>query len=246
MISTMPSKERNNPNYKWKKIFHSKPFWAAIIIVVFIIGYEVYPRATEPSDTTPNTNPGNTPTLNTVTDIEGNVYRTVKIGNQTWMAENLRTTRLNDGQSIYYRPSSSGWASVFAPAYCWPNNDTSNKEAYGALYNWYAVQTNKLAPVGWHVPTDDELKILTDYLGGASVAGGKLKELEFSVRWSGVRTYDGIYGYFGEMEKYWSATEGGWHSGDVWYRTVGKFDSSFERSSHQKMDGHSVRCVKDN
>jgi uncharacterized protein (TIGR02145 family) len=100
------------------------------------------------------------------------------------------------------------------------------------LYNWYAVDTRKLAPVGWHVPTDDEWKILANYLGGESVAGGKLKEIDFTVRWAGLRTYDGVFGYFNEMEKYWSATEGGWHPGDVWYHTITKLDSELGRSSH--------------
>jgi uncharacterized protein (TIGR02145 family) len=162
------------------------------------------------------------------------------------MTENLKTTRLNDGQSILYEPDNLDWAKLRTPGYCWPNNDPSNKDDYGVLYNWYAVDTGKLAPVGWYVPTDDEWKILADHLGGESVAGGKLKEIGFTVRWAGLRIYDGVFGYFNEMEKYWTATEGDWHPGDVWYRTITKLDSELGRSSHQKMDGHSVRCVKDN
>jgi uncharacterized protein (TIGR02145 family) len=85
-----------------------------------------------------------------------------------------------------------------------------------------------------------------DFLGGDSVAGGELKELGFTVHLAGLRTYDGNFGYINEMEKYWTATEGGWHSTDVWYRTITRFGSELDRSSHQKMDGHSVRCVKNN
>ena len=178
--------------------------------------------------------------MDSVNDIDGNVYKTIKIGNQTWMAENLRTTKLNDGQPISYKPVASDWAYTITPSYCWPNNDTVNKGNYGALYNWYAVDTGKLAPIGWHVPTDEELKALSDYLGGEKVAGTRLRELGFTVRWAGLRTSDGMFGYFGEMEKYWSATEGGWHSGDAWYRTSHKSDPEFGLSSHQKYDGHCV------
>lgn len=188
---------------------------------------------------------GKTSPGGTVTDYEGNIYRTIKIGNQTWMMENLRTTRLNDGQSIRYAPDSPDWATLRAPGYCWPNNDSSNIDRYGCLYNWYSVDTGRLAPIGWHVPTDDEWKILIDYLGGESVAGGELKDMGFTVCWSGLRTYNGVFGYFNEMEKYWTATEGGWHPNEAWYYTITRLESQLSRSSHQKTDGHSVRCVRD-
>ena len=223
-----------------RKIAHSKPFLAVIIIILFIVGYIVYPRSPSPNDIIPNPSP----TLDTVTDIDGNVYKTVKIGNQVWMAENLKTTRLNDGQLIQYEPNNLDWANLRTPGYCWPNNDSSNKDDYGALYNWYAVNSGKLAPIGWHVPTEDEWKILADFLGGEGVAGGKLKEMGLSVCWAGDRTYKGDFVLFNELEKYWTATEGGWHPTDVWYRTITKLESELGRSSHPKMDGHSVRCVK--
>ncbi len=218
---------------------HSKPFWAVIIVALFIVGYIAYPRWSGPDDT--DSNPA--PMADTVTDIDGNVYKTVKIGNQVWMAENLKTTRLNDGQLIQYAPDNSDWASLRTPGYCWPNNDPSNKDDYGGLYNWYAVDTGKLAPIGWHIPSEDEWKILADYLGGESVAGGKLREIGFTTCWAGQRTDDGTFNCF-ELEKYWTATEGGWHSTDVYYRTITKFESELTRSSHPKMAGHSVRCVK--
>jgi uncharacterized protein (TIGR02145 family) len=99
-------------------------------------------------------------------DIDGNVYRTVKIGHQEWSAENLRVTKLNDGTSIPNVTVAGDWAGLTTPGYCWYNNDIGNKEPYGALYNWYAVNTGKLAPagMGWRVPTDADWTALENYL----------------------------------------------------------------------------------
>lgn len=113
----------------------------------------------------------------TVDDIDGNTYKTVEIGTQTWMAENLRTTKYNDGTPVPAVADKAQWASLISPGYCWYNNDASNVGAtYGALYNWYAVTTNNLCPAGWHIPSDDEWSLLAGYLGGAAVAGDKMKE----------------------------------------------------------------------
>ena len=106
---------------------------------------------------------------NTVTDADGNVYQTVKIGNQEWTTENLRTTKYNDGSPISNITGKSTWDSCFytlTEAYCFYNNTTNSDsiKKFGALYNWYAVNTGKLAPVGWHVPTDEEWDTLQNYL----------------------------------------------------------------------------------
>lgn len=101
---------------------------------------------------------------NIVTDIDGNVYHTVRIGSQVWMVENLKTTRYNDGSEIQLVTDSTAWEGLSTPGYCWLENDISHKEPYGALYNWYAVNTNNLAPEGWHVPTDQEWTTLENYL----------------------------------------------------------------------------------
>ena len=220
---------------------HLKPFWAVLVIAVFVVGYMVFPRKVGPDDA--DENPALT--VDTVTDIDGNVYETVGIGDQVWMVGNLKTTRLNDGQIIQYEPDNLDWANLRTPGYCWPNNDLENKDDFGALYNWYAVDTGKLAPIGWHVPTEDEWKILTDTLGGESVAGDKLKEIGFTTCWAGQRTDDGTFNCF-ELEKYWTASEGGFHPADVYYRIITEFESELTRSSHPKNAGHSVRCVKDN
>jgi uncharacterized protein (TIGR02145 family) len=106
-------------------------------------------------------------TYGTVTDQDGNVYKTVKIGTQTWMAENLRTTKYNDGKSIENVIVASKWEGLSTGAYGNYNNTTSSDTiaTYGRLYNWSAINTGKLAPKGWHVPTDDEWSVLTRYLG---------------------------------------------------------------------------------
>lgn len=194
-------------------------------------------------------------------DVDGNVYRTMRIGSQTWMAENLKTTRLNDGTPIPLVTDGREWGGLRGPGYCWPNNDAAHRDAYGALYNWYAVGTGKLAPEGWHVPTDEEWRALAEYLGGTKIAGGKLKdtgttywkkpnggasnETGFSGRGAGVRNSDGSFGFLGELLKCWTATRGGAHASDSLYWGLGFFDAELGRSSHQPVDGHSVRCVKD-
>jgi len=111
-----------------------------------------------------------------VGDSDGNIYPTISIGNQIWFAENLKTTRLNDGTPISNPEDQDEWINTVDPAYCWMMNDLSFKEEYGALYNGYAVQTNKLCPVGWHVPSTDEWDELLEHAGGSYSAGCKLKE----------------------------------------------------------------------
>lgn len=112
---------------------------------------------------------------NTVKDIDGNVYRTITIGTQVWMAENLKTTKYNDGTRIPEKPYYE-WTYLSLGAFCNYNNNDSLASIYGRLYNWYAVNTGKLAPKGWHVPTEDDWNVLIDYLGGEAIAGGKLKQ----------------------------------------------------------------------
>jgi uncharacterized protein (TIGR02145 family) len=112
-----------------------------------------------------------------VTDIDGNIYNSVKIGNQVWLAENLKTTKFKDGTSIPLVTDQTQWNNLLSPGYCWYYNDeTAYKELYGALYNWYAVFNQNICPTGWHVPSDGEWTELSNYLEGENVAGGKLKE----------------------------------------------------------------------
>ena len=112
---------------------------------------------------------------NSLKDIDGNLYKTVTIGSQVWMKENLRTTRYNDGLAIPLVTDYDSWAALTTPAYCWYNNDSKNKEVYGALYNYYTIDTKKLCPEGWYVPADSDWTELIDYLGGSEIAANKLK-----------------------------------------------------------------------
>ena len=137
-------------------------------------------------DTSTSSNDNEDP--DSVTDIDGNVYKTIKIGDQLWMAENLKVTRYNNEDSIPHITDPGMWAELNSGAYSIYENDTNNVSIYGLLYNWHAVTDNrKIAPVGWHVPTDDEWKELEMYLGMSQSdaddvgwrgtdEGGKLKE----------------------------------------------------------------------
>ncbi len=117
----------------------------------------------------------------TVTDVEGNVYQTVKIGTQTWMAENLKVTRFANGEGIPEIKSNEKWPTAYG-AFCWYNNDIFFKNTYGALYNFYIIDQQsipggkRLTPKGWHVPSVEEWQVLINYLGGEKVAGAKMKE----------------------------------------------------------------------
>ena len=159
-----------------------------------------------------------------LTDIDGNAYKAIKIGNQVWMYENLKTTKLNDGTAIPLVTTSAAWGNLTTPGYCWYNNDeASNKNVYGALYNWYTINTGKLCPAGWHVPTVAEWTTLTTFLGGESVAGGKLKETGiahwkspntgasnetgFTALPGGFRDFDGVFAQIYNSGCWWSATE---------------------------------------
>jgi len=113
----------------------------------------------------------------TVTDIDGNVYHTIVIGTQTWMVENLKTTKYRNGDPITHITDGSVWNVTTTEAYCDYDNNTANVSTYGRLYNWYAVSDNrKIAPAGWHVPSNEEFTTLINYLGGNAQAYNKLKE----------------------------------------------------------------------
>jgi uncharacterized protein (TIGR02145 family) len=202
-------------------------------------------------------------TYGTLIDQDGYVYKTTKIGSQTWMAENLRTTKYRDGSTIPYVTANAAWAALNSGAYCNYKNTINNDTiaTFGRLYNYFAViDSRNLSPIGWHVPTDDEWTILTEYLGGESVAGGKLKELNIS-HWinpnseaenssgftalpGGYRYHSGIYLNDGSDCYYWSFTE----SSNIfaWYRYLNNYEGYIHRyGSSTKSYGFSVRCVKD-
>ena len=204
-------------------------------------------------------------TNNTITDIEGNIYNTVTIGDQIWFVDNLKTTKFSDGLPIpsiprelikdNYDPKSF--------AYWWYDDDISNKDLIGALYNWFAVNTGNLCPIGWHVPTSQEWAKLINTLGGKDVAGGKLKtpgdtwctanpnanigatnESGFTAYMSGHTFGDGFCGRFIEAV-WWSTTES-----NLWFQSecvCVSYDlkSMNDYMSGGKTSGFSVRCIKD-
>lgn len=111
-----------------------------------------------------------------VTDVDGNQYHTVTIGDQVWMVENLRTTKFRNGDAVPKATGNSNWG-IESPQYCNIDYNDANAPVYGLMYNWYVVKdSRKIAPEGWHVPSKSEWMTLVDYLGGSSAAGGKLKE----------------------------------------------------------------------
>jgi len=189
-------------------------------------------------------------------DSEGNKYRTIQIGTQIWMAENLKSTRYNDGTDIPFVLDVSSWAALTTPGYCWFNNDSVG---YGAIYNWYTINTGILCPQGWHVPTDEEWTILTDYLGGKSVAGGKLKETGtshwvstnpeatnesgFTALPAGYRNYSGVFSSITNYGFWWTSTESS--STAAWYRDLYYGYNSADRSNSNKKSGATIRCLKD-
>lgn len=188
------------------------------------------------------------------------IYKTITIGTQVWMAENLKTTKYNDNTTIPLVTDNTAWFASISPAYCWYNNDSATYyNTYGAIYNWYAVMTGKLCPTGWHVPTDAEWTTLTTYLGGESVAGGKLKETgtthwvtpntratnetEFKALPGGYRNCCGPYYAIGSYGNWWSSTED--YPYGAWFRYMGYGDSSVIRSFLDIRSGFSVRCLRD-
>jgi uncharacterized protein (TIGR02145 family) len=200
-------------------------------------------------------------------DAEGNLYNTVKIGAQLWMTENLRVTKLNENTPIPEVTDNTLWIGSSVPAYCWYYNDIANKPIYGALYNWYAVNSGKLCPSGWHVPTDDEFKTLEQTLG---MAADQLNlwgtrgtdqgtQLKNSTGWdesgngtnsSGFSALPGGYrfGATGEffllttITYWWTASE---HDADRgWYRRLDSSSTAVYRASTSKKGGKYIRCVK--
>ena len=204
---------------------------------------------------------GKLKTTGSVTDEDGNIYKTVKIGKQWWMAENLATTTYNDGASITNVIDYNEWASLTTGAYCWYNNDEASfKDTYGALYNWYAVETGKLCPDGWHVPSDEEWYMLVYEVGGPSVSGGKLKEEGFA-HWSDPNTgatnefgftalpgggRSGSEGGFGGMfTSTWFFTSNSWGESGIYHGMHYTIDYDDWGFNDNKKIGYSVRCVKD-
>lgn len=202
-----------------------------------------------------------------VTDIDGNIYQTVKIGNQEWMVENLKTKRYRNGDSIYYMPDSEKWAQTGLGAWCYPENQAANDKVYGKLYNGYAViDSRQIAPEGWHVPTAAELWTLNLYVSGhpgvspsvakalagnnhwylsstADTPGDDLKTNNasgFSALPGGYRRPGGDFGFDSfEKDGYWWSTEA-----MIWNLNYNN-TNVIVFNEENKNFGYSVRCIKD-
>lgn len=196
-------------------------------------------------------------------DIDGNSYQTITAGKQTWTAENLNVSRYRNGEPVRHAATREEWLDAAAKgegAWCYFSNDPANGKIFGRLYNWYAVSDPRgLAPKGWHVPTDREWSILTALLGGEAVAGGKMKEAGrslwrtpneaatnssgFSALPGGLRGIDGVFAFGAESAYFWTSAE---HSPMLgWYRVLNYHVATVVRSGEEKIDGMSVRCVRD-
>jgi len=208
----------------------------------------------------------------TVTDIDGNVYQTVKIGDQWWMMENLKVTHYRNGDPIPHVTDNSTWEGLTTGAYCAYENDENDVETYGRLYNWYAVDDSRnIAPEGWRVSTDEDWKQLEMYLGLSSTEadsmgwrgtdeGGMLKETGITL-WaspntgatneSGFSALPGGYrssdndGFFtaGYLGYWWSSTT--FDSQNAWYHSLNYNVAGVYRYCSIKQLGFSVRCVRD-
>jgi uncharacterized protein (TIGR02145 family) len=197
-----------------------------------------------------------------LTDIDGNMYNTTIIGDQVWMAANLSTTKYNDGTDIPEVDDNTEWTSITTAAFCWYRNDPGSfKQMYGALYNWFAVNTGKLCPLGWHVPTETEWTQLTVSVGGEGIASGELKEegiihwrypnagalndFEFSALPGGYRNglKPGSFRSMSYIGWWWSSTQ----SDVTWARnrTMAYDATEIAKGWAIKKNGYSVRCVKD-
>ncbi|MFO7722029.1 MAG: FISUMP domain-containing protein [Bacteroidales bacterium] len=195
-----------------------------------------------------------------VKDFDGNIYRTVQIGGQCWLRENLAVSNLNDGTPLTYISFNTSWPGFGTPAFAWyMNNVTQYGDVYGALYNWNAVSTGKLCPSGWHVPSNEEWMILTSQFGVEGVAGGAMKEAGtdhwhapnvsgtnskgFTAIPGGYRSAStGSFNSIGKNGSWWSTSE--FSTSTAWIRSLANLNICVDRIFESKSSGFSVRCLR--
>jgi len=228
-------------------------FLTSILVAVFFLILSCFPSNSQSIPVEKQSDGFNMKQTQVIKDIDGNEYKTVKVGTQTWMSENLKTTKYNDGTDIPLVTDGKRWQE-FTPAYCWyDNEETADKNGYGALYNWYAVNTNKLCPTGWHVPTSEEIFLsFLNYLnpkGFSYEDAGKdlfksITDSGFKPIPAGSRYY--LEGTFGGAEKnanWWVSNEENSYVARGWAMNFENID--VHPIAQSKRNGYSVRCVKD-
>ncbi len=193
-----------------------------------------------------------------IRDLDGNLYSTVKIGNQVWMKENLNVSHFSNGDPIAEAKSAGEWIMLGMqkkPAWCAQGNNPDNERTYGKLYNWYAVNDPRgLAPEGFHVPTDDEWTQLINYFGGSVMAALKMrantgagtnqaeKGTGFDALSAGYRTVPGKFEGVGSYAYWWSTTE--ITKDAAWVRFLDYLYCNIYFSANNKASGFSVRCIR--
>jgi uncharacterized protein (TIGR02145 family) len=192
------------------------------------------------------------------TDIDGNAYQSVIIGTQEWMVENLRTTKYSDGTVIPNIADDTEWSNDTIGAWSHYDNDNQYDSIYGKLYNWYAVETGKLCPTAWHVPTDAEWDVLTNYLAANGHNGEEGKALKSTSGWNDGGNGTDVYGWnglpsgswtedgfssIGYYDNWWSSSQH--DSVDAWIRYISAYSDLAGRIAYNKNYGFSVRCLSD-
>jgi uncharacterized protein (TIGR02145 family) len=233
----------------------NNPLFAALF---FVLPIPLLFSCTKPGN--PANNNNNT-TYETVTDIDGNIYHVVIIGNQKWLKENLKVQHFRDGTAIPYIADANVWTSMTTPGLCYYYDSLDYFDEYGALYNWYAAaDTKNIAPTGWHVATDADWTTLSSFLGGDNNSGCKLKEDGYS-HWtkpnngannaSGFTAlpgglceyYDGNFYLAWKYGYWWTSTSN--NTKTAWVRNLRCDQSALQTYTYDKHAGYSIRCVKD-
>lgn len=200
-------------------------------------------------------------TYGTMSDIDGNVYKTIQIGNQVWMAQNLNVTHYRNGDPVSLYTDAAAWEALHAEGYSNYNNDTAVSKIYGRLYNFYAVyEPRELAPEGWHIPTIQEWEEMFDFCGGYWDTTAQALRETGTLHWSntepgnnrtgftalggGLRGWDGYFTGLRTWGNYWSSTD----ANDYYDMDAYSFDISDNlgwNGGADKRNAMSVRCVKD-
>ena len=237
-----------------------------ILLGFIAIGLLTFVGCKKDDDTETSSDDGTTETSSVeAKDADGNTYKTVTIGEQEWFAENLKTSKYNDGTDIPNVTGNTEWYNLSTGAWCNYDNSSTNDVTYGKLYNWHAVNTSKLCPTGWHVPTDAEWTVLEDYLtanghseteaqalkatsgwgSGTGWGGGNGTD---DYGWSGLPGgyryyYDGNFGAIGYSGNWWSSSQ--YSAYYAWYRFLVDSSDGVNGDVGSKTFGFSVRCLMD-